>query len=85
MFTPTDGKSKIVHFGGSLIAAPFFGVEMADSADEAQDYVERAYADYLKRRKAAEPKLPVAECDLCGESAPLLHGICIPCRDRYRL
>lgn len=59
---------------------------MADQADRAQEYVDRALAEYLKRMRAKEGnKLPTAECDLCGEVAPVLRGICVPCRDRYRL
>lgn len=60
---------------------------MADQADDAQDYLERAFAEFQKRKRERGPEasLPLAECDLCGEVSRILNDICIPCRDRYRL
>lgn len=61
---------------------------MSDEIDKANDYVETIKEAEIRRiRKAAQIEIgEQGECDLCGEwSGRLIHGICAPCRDRYKL
>lgn len=61
---------------------------MSDEVDKANDYVETIKEAEIRRiRKAAKlDKGEEGECDLCGEwSGRLIHSVCAPCRDRYKL
>lgn len=60
-----------------------------DDADRAQIDAEAQERIKEQQREAAPYQLPPGkpgECDMCGEwSGRLIHGVCAPCRDRYRL
>jgi len=61
---------------------------MSDEVDKANDYVETIKEAEIRRiRKAAQiERGEEGECELCGEwSGRLIHGVCAPCRDRYKL
>ena len=57
-----------------------------DQADEAQDKIDQAIEDAIRKTRAEIPPGYPGECELCGEwSGRLIHGVCAPCRDRYEL
>lgn len=61
---------------------------MSDEIDVANEYLETMKDAEIKRiRKAAQlEKGEAGECELCGEySLRLIHNVCAPCRDRYKL
>ena len=61
---------------------------MSDEVDKANDYVETMKDVEIKRiRRAAQlDRGEPGDCDLCGEhSGRLIHGVCAPCRDKYKL
>lgn len=62
---------------------------MADQVDDATEAEESRMNAILKdarKNAAAIPRGEPGDCDLCGEhSMRLVHGVCAPCRDRYKL
>lgn len=59
---------------------------MADDADRAQEDMERIEEERNKHLKYDIPPGDAGDCDLCGRwSGRLIHGVCAPCRDKYRL
>ena len=61
---------------------------MSDEIDVANDYAEKILESQIKavRKKAELIKGEPGDCELCGEhSMRLVHGVCAPCRDQYKL
>ena len=57
-----------------------------DLAQEREHIATNSALDQVREQAARiQPGTP-GDCELCGEwSARLIHGVCAPCRDRYKL
>jgi hypothetical protein len=61
---------------------------LSDEIDAANDHADKVLDNQIKavRSKAELVKGEPGDCELCGEhSMRLVHGVCAPCRDRYKL
>ena len=62
---------------------------MADEVDRANDYMEIGLSADIANARHAAGSIPAGEpgdCEMCGEwSGRLVHGVCAPCRDKFKL
>ena len=59
---------------------------MADIADLGNDRAQEILDDAIAAARAEIPAGKPGDCEVCGEwSGRLVLGVCVPCREKYKL